>query len=128
MVYKGARGDDGERGASSCAARPRLGWNRRPLPMGGGCVDSRGGGESERNGERGGGIGAAVAVAISIRASVGGNQLLRAGVPIQWRSGPKGPRNFERATNFALSSCRSALESLASWHTAYTCDVPASYK
>jgi len=61
---------------SSCAARPRLGWNRRPLPMGGGCVDSRGGGESERNGERGGGIGTAVAVAISIRASVGGNQLL----------------------------------------------------
>ena len=114
MVYKGARADDGERGASSCAARPRLGWNRRPLPMGGGCVDSRGGGESERNGERGGGIGTAVAVAISIRASVGGKQLLGAGVPIQWHSGPKGPRNFERAQG-SLFTWSKRLKNKPTW-------------
>ena len=105
MVYKGARSDDGERGASSCAARPRLGWNRRPLPMGGGCVDSRGGSRAN---------GTAASVAISIRASVGGNQLLRAGVPIQWHSGPKGPRNFERAQG-SLSTWSKRLKNIPTW-------------
>ena len=58
--------------------------------------------------------GTAVAVAISIRASVGGNQLLRAGVPIQWHSGPKGPRNFERAQG-SLSTWSKRLKNKPTW-------------